>query len=169
MLLVALCLPCLGHAETASPLYARGYTVLPVPQRAKLENRDVRFGSDWRLSVGPGIPADDVAIQSLRDELEPRDRIVLAGPSCRSAKGALNLAVAPNSVAITNSADRAKDALAEQAYKLTVSADEVSITGNSLTGLFYGVQTFVQLLKPQSGAFGSLRARLKTGLTSNCA
>jgi hypothetical protein len=29
---------------------------------------------------------------------------------------------------------------------------EVHITGNTETGLFYGVQTFLQLLKPASGA-----------------
>ncbi|HEV2425611.1 MAG TPA: glycoside hydrolase family 20 zincin-like fold domain-containing protein [Terriglobia bacterium] len=152
LLLVALCLPCLGHAETASPLYARGYTVLPVPQRVTLENRDCRFGSDWRLSVGPGIPADDVAVQSLRDELASRNRIALAGLSSRHAKGVLNLAVAPNSVAVPGSSDREKGALARQAYRLTISTDEINITGDTLTGLFYGVQTFVQLLKPQGGS-----------------
>jgi hexosaminidase len=152
LFVLALFSPKGGHAETVSPLYARGYTVLPVPQRVKLEDRDLRFGPDWRLELGAGVPRDDVAIQSLREELESRDQITLAGANSRTAAGVLKLAVVPNSITVSAATDRMKDALADQAYRITLSTATVSITGNTLTGVFYGVQTFVQLLKPQSGS-----------------
>jgi hypothetical protein len=47
--------------------------------------------------------------------------------------------------------DRQKAALAEQAYRMKLAPGEVSITGNTATGLFYGVETLVQLLKAQAG------------------
>ena len=73
--LLILCLSCGSHAETASPLYARGYTVVPVPQRAKLEPGDFVFGSNWQIKSGPGVPAGDIAVESLKNELQARDQI----------------------------------------------------------------------------------------------
>jgi hexosaminidase len=148
---LTLCLPGLAQTETPSPLSARGYTVLPSPQRVKLEAGDFRFGPNWRLEIAPGVPADDVAIESLQNELASRDRIVLGEQDSRTSGGILKLAVTAGSVVVPGSTDRARSALAEQAYKLTLSKGTIRITGNSLTGLFYGVQTFVQLLKPQGG------------------
>lgn len=148
---VVVCLAQLGPAETASPLYARGYTVLPVPQRVKLTDRDFRFGPDWRLEIGPEIPQDDVAVQSLREELESRDQVSLAGPIGRNSAGVLKLAVVANSISVSGAADRMKDPLADQAYRLVLAKQTIRVTGNTLTGLFYGVQTLVQLLKPQDG------------------
>src|SRR5206468_2595509 len=45
-------------------------------------------------------------------------------------------------------ADRDKQVLAEQAYKIVLGAKEISITANALPGLFYGVQTLLQLIRP---------------------
>ena len=52
-------------AETVSPLTARGYTVLPVPQRVELGQQDFAFTDGWQLVLGPGIRSDDVALESL--------------------------------------------------------------------------------------------------------
>ena len=37
------------RAATASPLYARGYTVIPQPQRVMLSGKDFEMTSGWRL------------------------------------------------------------------------------------------------------------------------
>ena len=66
-----------GQAATVSPLAARGYIVLPEPQRTELGERDFRFGPDWRLELG-GVPAHDAAAGSLRDDLESRFHIAWA-------------------------------------------------------------------------------------------
>ena len=63
----------------------------------------------------------------------------------------VHLAVAPNAVTIGTATDANKAALAEQAYRMELASDRVTITGNTATGLFYGVQTLVQLLKPENG------------------
>lgn len=135
-------------AETASPLVARGYAVLPVPQHVKLAERDFHFGQDWRLRLGTGVPQADVAVESLKEQLDSRFHIALAG---QGAAGALELAVQPNSIVVSDTTDRDRATLAEQAYKVELAPDRVRITANTLTGLFYGVQTLVQLLKPGDG------------------
>ena len=146
--------PCLSaRAATASPLYARGYTVLPSPQKVKLGERDFRFGQDWRLRLAPGISSSDIAITSLNEELQARHHLTLRGQEWNHAPaGILRLAIVPNSIAIGDATDSNQTALAEQAYKIFLAKDNVTITANASAGLFYGVQTFLQLLKPQAGA-----------------
>ena len=137
-------------AATASPLLARGYTVIPEPQKVTLGGPDFEFTTSWRLELGPGVKADDIAVASLKEELQERFHLALS-----EAKGEvgprLKLAIAPQAVEVGEATDREKTALGEQAYGMKLTAAEVTITGNSPTGLFYGVQTLVQLLKPEEG------------------
>jgi len=147
------CLCAGARGATVSSLYARGYTVLPAPQKVELGEHDFRFDHDWRLQLGPGIPRNDIAVESLNRELKSRHHLTLTRSEGSSAPaGTLRLAVIPHSITIGNATDRDKSAIAEQAYKITLARDAVSITANTLTGLFYGAQTFVQLLKPQTGS-----------------
>src|SRR3989454_10518541 len=146
------CLWAGARGATVSSLYARGYSVLPAPQKVELGERDFRFDHDWRLQLGPGIPRNDIAVESLNRELKSRHHLTLTRSEGSSAPaGTLRLAVIPHSITIGNATDRDKSAIAEQAYKITLARDAVSITANTLTGLFYGAQTIVQLLKPQTG------------------
>ncbi len=137
-------------AATASPLFARGYTVIPEPQKVTLSGKDFEVAAPWRLELGPGVKAEDIAVESLKEELQERFHIALS-----EAKGkggaSLKLAIDPHAVDVGEATDREKSALAEQAYRMKLTGSEVTITGNSPSGLFYGVQTLVQLLKPQDG------------------
>jgi hypothetical protein len=51
--------------------------------------------------------------------------------------------------------------LAEQAYRIDLASDRVTITGNTTTGVFYGVQTLVQLLKLESGKLWLPESRIE--------
>ena len=46
-----------------SPLYARGYTVIPEPQQTELKAGDFPFGEGWQLLPGTGVKPDDVAFK----------------------------------------------------------------------------------------------------------
>ena len=52
---------------------------------------------------------------------------------------------------IGQATDRDTASLAEQAYRLELGQDAIRITANASPGLFYGVQTLVQLVKPERG------------------
>lgn len=148
-LLVSLLLVCRSNAATASPLYSRGYTVLPEPQKVTLGARDFQFDAGWRLEAGQGVQPNDIAVESLKDGLASRFGITLSNSSgARAGTRTLRLAIAPGSVEIGEAADRDRAALSEQAYKILLSEDSIVITANAPVGLFYGVQTFLQLLKP---------------------
>ena len=138
-----------GRAATLSPLFARGYTVIPTPQRVTLGTSNFEVTPAWRLELGPGIKPDDIAIQSLKEGLRDRFGLTLGGS--RDAVGVVRLAIAPNQVIVGATIDRDKPAIAEQAYHLELASNRVTITGNTATGLFYGAQTFVQLLKANRG------------------
>src|SRR2546428_815482 len=141
------------RGATVSSLYARGYTVLPAPQKVQLGEHDFRFGQDWRLQLGPGVSRSDIAVESLNGELRSRHHLTLTRSEGSSAPaGTLRLAVIPDSITIGNATDRDKSAISEQAYKITLARDAGMLTANHLTGFFYGAQTFIQLLKPQTGS-----------------
>ena len=61
---------------------------------------------------------------------------------------AIRLAIQPDSVPVGEAQDKDKEALAEQAYKLQMKKTGITITANAPAGLFYGVETLVQLAKP---------------------
>lgn len=142
------CQACLG-APSVSVLFARGYTVLPEPQEVSLGAADYSFGSAWKLQIGSGVAADDPAVQSLRDELASRDHVTLHSDSGDST---LSLSIRPGSVAVGKAIDENKKSLAEQAYQITMHAGSIQIEANAETGLFYGVETFIQLLRPSNGS-----------------
>lgn len=136
-----------GRAETVSPLYARGYTVMPEPQVVKLGASDFGFSGEWKLET-TGVAGNDIAVETLKQEVERQ-----YGLEFGQGRGgrAVRLAIAPNSVAVGAAQDRNREALAEQAYKIDLSRNGIAIAANAPTGLFYGVVTFIQMLKPVNG------------------
>ena len=70
---------------------------------------------------------------------------------------------------IEQALDRDRAVLAEQAYKIELSAASIDITANAPPGLFYGVQTSCNSSNPRMGSPGFPRERSSTGRTYNCA
>ncbi|MGH9327483.1 MAG: glycoside hydrolase family 20 zincin-like fold domain-containing protein [Terriglobia bacterium] len=137
-----------SHAETVTPLFARGYTVLPAPQQVNLQPGDFEFGNGWKLELGPGVNADDVAVESLKDELATRYGIQL-GAGRRSRNEAVMLQIQPGAVEIGHATDKNTSAVEQQSYRLELSGSGIRITANADPGLLYGVDTLVQLVKPE--------------------
>ena len=139
-------------AETLSPLSARGYNVLPVPQKVVLGSQDFTLADGWQLVLGSGIIVDEVSVESLKEKLAERFHLGLTeSKTARGVGGIIRLTVAPGSVEIGEATDRKKEGLARQAYRLSLKPREISLTANAAPGLFYGVQTLVQLIHPQGG------------------
>ena len=143
------CLCCVGLAQTVSPLFARGYTVIPEPQKVSLGAHDFTFGPTWRLEVDKSVAADDVAVETLREDLNTRFDVRL--PSSGSSAGVLSLQIAPERIPVGKAVDPDRKALQEQAYRLDLHKGKITITANAPTGLFYGVETLIQLLRPSRG------------------
>lgn len=138
-----------ARADTVSPLLARGHVVMPQPQVVRLGPSDFEFTRDWVVER-QGVPAADAAVEVLNDELGKRYHVKLTNSG--SGAGTLRLVVAPNSARVGEAQDRDREVLAQQAFKIDLSRDRVTISANAPAGLYYGVVTFVQLLKRRDGA-----------------
>ncbi|HLH02403.1 MAG TPA: beta-N-acetylhexosaminidase [Bryobacteraceae bacterium] len=130
-----------------SPLFALGYTVIPTPQRVTPGAENFIFSSDWRIEIDKSVAPEDPAVESLRELLKERFELAL-NPQ---AANVIELEIAPGSVTPERTRDSDTAAISAQAYRLTCSPGRIRITGNSATGLYYGVQTLVQLIKRENG------------------
>jgi hexosaminidase len=137
-----------SRAGAVSPLFARGYTVIPEPQEVTLKGRDFQLDSGWRVKLGNGVSADNVAVETLKEQLARRFQLSLATSAPASA---VKLEIQPGSVKIGKATDADKTALASQAYRLELRRDGIRITANAPVGLFYGVETLVQMVRSQRG------------------
>lgn len=133
------------HAATLSPLASRGYAVIPEPQRVQLTPRDLSFGPSWSLESAPGAESARAAL------LEELDRRRFPKPSSTGTRIVLSLR--PGSVEPGNATDPDKASIAAQAYRLELSPTSIQIRANASEGLFYGVQTLVQLLTRRADTF----------------
>jgi hypothetical protein len=136
------------RSATPTDLYLRGYNLIPAPQKIELKSEDIPFGSGWRLEQGKGVKAGDVAVESLKQELEERHGIAL---ETRGHGKAIEIEIQPGSVVIGEATDKDRPSLEEQAYKLEIGSSGIRITANASAGLFYGVETLVQLVKSAGG------------------
>ncbi len=124
-------------------LRARGHALLPAPRNVELADSTVPFDAlGFRLEHDLGD--DDIAVQTLRARLAEDFGVELAGTG--SSLRPLRLSVSPGTVQ-TGQADD----IDRQAYRLTIDADGIDIVANAPAGLFYGVQTFLQLLRRHEG------------------
>jgi hexosaminidase len=131
----------LAGAQNITDLWARGYAVIPTPQRVQLSAGDTIFNNAWVLDSGK-VSAQHVAVQSLRRDLAALQNLELRNGA---AGKVLRLAIAPGTVATKGNAE-----IDAQGYRIRIDDSAVEITGNADQGLFYGVQTFLQLLKRDS-------------------
>ena len=151
-IIVAVLFVCAETARAAeSALFERGYTVIPAPRQVTLREAEFRVDSSWRLVLGQTVPPDDVAVETLKQDLKTRFGLTLREGRMEDGEPALLLEIRPGSVPIGEALDKDRDVLAEQAYRIKLLAKEIRITANASPGLFYGVETLVQMLKPHQG------------------
>lgn len=126
-------------------LWARGYAAVPYPRNVTLTGKDVVLPPGWSVAVGHGVKPDDVAIESLLAGVAERFGV---GPAVdeTAADGTVVLEVHAGTVA-----PGAPPAIATQGYRLETRSAHVHLVGNSLQGLFYGVQTLLQLMRQAPG------------------
>jgi hexosaminidase len=147
LLTYPLLIPATLSGQNPSPLAFAGYAVLPVPQKVSLSGNNFVLGGKWQLEL-EGVKQNDVAVESLKEGLATRFHLSLAAmPFTRPESGVIRMVLKPNSVSIGQANDRDKSVLAEQAYRLTLGSKSVTVAANAGPGLFYGVQTLVQLIR----------------------
>lgn len=136
-----------------SAVTAPQLNALPVPQQVSLSGRQFLFGKNWVLALKSSVSKDDPAVRSLAEGLQDRfDLKIIPAKKENSVNPlpAIYLNIEPGTVTIGQTADTNRTALAQQAYRLKLTPDSINITANAQAGLFYGVQTLLQLVKTQT-------------------
>ena len=119
-----------------TPLRARGFSLIPAPQQVELGTRNVVVDGSW--AIESKIGAEDIAVKRLIQGASELHGLTFTTKGGKK----IILTVVPGTVKGTDD-----PALNEQGYLLRVTPETVEITGNSKKGLFYGVQSLLQLLR----------------------
>ncbi|MBN2288534.1 MAG: beta-N-acetylhexosaminidase [Candidatus Glassbacteria bacterium] len=136
--LAALLVFCFTHSDSfgfVNDLRARGYSLIPAPQRIELRQGDFEVDRTWGIDSRAG---GSRAAESLRRGAAGLHGLDFSGTG--AAKVVLE--VVPGTV--KGSED---PALNGQGYRLAMGPEGISIKGNSDQGLFYGVQSLLQLMR----------------------
>ncbi len=122
-----------------------GYSLIPAPQKIEITGEKLVFDNSW--SINSKLDANSIVLKTLYKGALELHGINFSG----SGEGRIVLEIKSGTIN-TNLAPE----LAAQAYRLEINKGIVKITGNSEAGLFYGVQSFLQLLKPLNNGEFSL-------------
>jgi len=139
--LVALGFGATLSAATPTELFLRGYAVVPTPRQVELGKQDIVLDGSWALEAA-GRPAQDTAVGSLTSDLDTFHGLKL-GPA-KGAKRLIRLSVREGAVKVESPLD---PEIVPQGYRLSIKPDLIEVTGNGEPGLYYGVQTLIQLVK----------------------
>ena len=124
-----------GADDPNALLRSRGYSLIPAPQMVKLGERDIVIDGSWQILSQVG---NNIAVIELIQSVQKLHRFKFNDNGSKK----IILAVEPGTVKETDD-----PALNDQAYLLKITSDMVQITGNSKVGLFYGVQSLLQLFQ----------------------
>ena len=129
--------------ESKTSLRDSGYALLPEPQKITIGEGSFEFGSDWELNLSSNVREDDIAVRTFLDRLESKFAIDI---SIKKSVNSLSRKAVHFDIRSGSAAIGEKEALARQGYIMELKPDKISICGNDNPGLFYGVQTLLQLL-----------------------
>ncbi|MCK5700803.1 MAG: beta-N-acetylhexosaminidase [Cyclobacteriaceae bacterium] len=122
--------------ELVSELRSMGYAIIPAPQKVTLNGEHVVIDNSWKI-------VSEIADGHIVLNRLTKGALSLHGLTF-SNSGPKQIILKINSKAVNGISNKACN---EQAYKLSITADKIVIEGNAEAGLFYGVQSFLQLLK----------------------
>lgn len=136
ILLLLICPEARNFAQDfVNDLRSRGYSLIPAPQETSLTGLDIRIDESWKVISDTGIIALKHLIKGAGDLMNIRFR--------GQGEGEIILRVRPG--ILRRDLD---ESLARQGYRLSISPDKVVVTGNGESGLLYGVQSLLQLMRP---------------------
>ena len=138
--------------DTLTSLTNAGLNLLPVPQRISFTGRDFILNDNWILKYGGNLSTDSPPVQSLIEGLKERGNIKIDSRNYNNNQHYLiHLTIRSGSVPIPGASDSTSAVLMDQAYQLKLTASDISINANASAGLFYGIQTLLQLIRIENG------------------
>lgn len=150
---IAICAPALLATDSAArPLL----TLEPAPKEVQLGDGGFQVGSRTKIFVQLGHQSEDrIAAETLAEEVEDQSglRLDIVGMKAagKAEDGAIVLARLQDSRVrrfLARNGLKADEAIGEDGYLLFSDKSHLIVAAKSGQGLFYGVQTLRQLLRP---------------------
>jgi hexosaminidase len=139
-----LCLACSQHAGSGSApdVHNQAAGLLPIVKNFSFSGKNFAFRGDWKIEGAGGEQVQNSLREGLKSYLSS-DQIALS----QQADATIRFILKPGSIAVESLVDTNKAAIAEQAYSLVIRDGSIVISANAAQGLYYGVQTFLQLVQ----------------------
>lgn len=119
-----------------TPLRSRGFALLPAPQQVVLGKKNIVVDNSWSVASSTG--KQNSAYNVLLRRADDLHNLQF------SQTGAKKIVLKIHAGIVKGTDD---PALNEQGYLLKITPEKIEITGNADAGLFYGVQSLLQLLR----------------------
>jgi len=123
--------------EFVNELRSYGYSLIPAPQETLLTGKDIRVDHSWRVVSKSGT------VQMAEERLNSGALNLLDLDFTGTGKGEIVLEIQPGILKKGIAEERT-----EQGYRLEILSGQIIIVGGGEAGLFYGVQSLLQLLRP---------------------
>ncbi len=139
-------IPTIAAAPDTS-LWELGYALLPEPQKVEIGEGRFKLGTNWKIKLLSSVTEQNIAVKTIVNRLskECGIELTLQKNSFSSGNRVIQLEIRPG-----YTAKGIKEGLACQGYVLELKPDKITIFGNDNPGLFYGVQTLLQLLNSKT-------------------
>ncbi|MEW2923142.1 glycoside hydrolase family 20 zincin-like fold domain-containing protein [Muricauda sp. ANG21] len=121
----------------ANDLRARGYSLIPAPQEVLISDKNIGIDDSWGIETS--MNSNSISVKRLLDGVKEFHDLVFRG----SGTGKIVLELAEHSLFVELDAEQSREA-----YQIEIKQDLVKVIANSETGIFYGIQSLLQLLKP---------------------
>ena len=149
-----------SHALAQIPPTPTSLKLLPAPKEVRVSQGSFEITSHTRILVDADHATEDRdAAEMLADEIEQQSGMKVPAESSRRApdvEGAIVLARLSNSKVrsyLEGKGLQAEENFSEQGYLLYADKARIVVAGKTGQGLFYGVQTLRQLLRPKGSGF----------------
>jgi hexosaminidase len=128
--------------------------LLPIPQKQSFSGSYFIIGNNWKIVSENENITGSSAIKSLITGLKERAglEIDLKTADKNNSSYIIRLSVRPGSVKVPVPGVEGGSLLEEQAYRLKLKGSVISIDANGPAGLFYGVQSLLQLINKENGS-----------------
>ncbi len=130
--------------------HSPGAGLLPVPQKVSFTGNRFLIDDSWSVSLAGNVPSTHPAVVSLLSELKDRFGLRLSSKPAGNTK-TIQLVIKAGVVNPGPTTDTNRTAIKQQAYHVKLEGSGIVINANGAPGLFYGVQTLVQLIQPEAG------------------
>ncbi len=124
-------------------------SLIPVVRKFSFSGDPFAFKGEWKIAgMVDGQAA--AAFQSLKEGLQSyaaSGKIEIAEQATQN----IELVLKPGIVEVEHGVDTNNISISAQAYLLKLNDGRITISANAAQGLYYGVQTFLQILKSQQG------------------